>query len=74
MKIRQRKESRQGQYDKFGEEKTEKIVRENDLRFIINLTDYLDTGLFLDHRITRTKVREEAKNKNVLNQSLSQTL
>lgn len=67
MKTRQRKEGRQGQYEKLGMEKTEKIVREADLKFIINLTDYLDTGLFLDHRITRGKVREEAQGKNVLN-------
>jgi 23S rRNA (cytosine1962-C5)-methyltransferase len=67
MKVRKRKEGRQGQYDKFAEEKVEKIVRENDLKFIINLTDYLDTGLFLDHRITRNKVREEAKGLKVLN-------
>lgn len=67
VKTRQRKESRQGQYEKFGENKVEKIVRESDLKFIINLTDYLDTGLFLDHRITRAKVREEAKGMKVLN-------
>ncbi len=42
-------------------------VEENGLKFLINLTDYLDTGLFLDHRITREMVRKESKNKNVLN-------
>jgi 23S rRNA (guanine2069-N7)-methyltransferase len=42
-------------------------VQENDLKFLINLTDYLDTGLFLDHRITREMVRKESANKNVLN-------
>lgn len=67
MKERQRKPGRQGQYEKFGEEKTEKIVPEADLNFIINLTDYLDTGLFLDHRITRGMVREEASGMKVLN-------
>jgi 23S rRNA (cytosine1962-C5)-methyltransferase len=67
MKERQRKEGRQGQYEKFGEEKKEFIVKENGLSFILNLTDYLDTGLFLDHRITRAMVRERAKGKNVLN-------
>ncbi len=67
MKIRQRKAGRQGQYEKFGEERTEKIVPENGLSFIINLTDYLDTGLFLDHRITRDMVRNEAKGCHVLN-------
>jgi len=67
MKVRQRKAGRQGQYEKFGEEKIERIVPEGGLNFIINLTDYLDTGLFLDHRITRGMVREQAKGKRVLN-------
>lgn len=67
MKQRQRKAGRQGQYDKFAEQKTERIVPENGLSFIVNLTDYLDTGLFLDHRITRGLFREDARNKNVLN-------
>lgn len=67
MKVRQRKAGRQGQYEKFGEEKVERIVPEGGLSFIINLTDYLDTGLFLDHRITRGMVRDEAKGKRVLN-------
>lgn len=67
MKVRQRKAGRQGQYEKFAEQKEERIVPEGGLSFIINLTDYLDTGLFLDHRITRGMVREEAKGKKVLN-------
>ncbi|MBC7552519.1 MAG: class I SAM-dependent methyltransferase, partial [Taibaiella sp.] len=67
MKVRQRKEGRQGQYDKFAEEKTERIVPEGGFNFIVNLTDYLDTGLFLDHRITRGMVRDEAKGMHVLN-------
>lgn len=67
IKVRQRKAGRQGQYEKFGEEKTERIVPEGGLRFILNLTDYLDTGLFLDHRITRGMVREAAAGKRVLN-------
>jgi len=67
MKQRQRKAGRQGQYEKFGEEKAERIVHEGGLSFIINLTDYLDTGLFLDHRITRGMVRDESAGKRVLN-------
>ncbi len=67
MKVRQRKAGRQGQYEKFDEQKQERIVPEGGLNFIINLTDYLDTGLFLDHRITRGMVRNEAKGMNVLN-------
>lgn len=70
MKVRQRKAGRQGQYEKFNEEKDlkiERIVPEGGLSFILNLTDYLDTGLFLDHRITRGMVRNEAKGMHVLN-------
>jgi len=67
FKIRQRKAGRQGQYEKLDIAKTEKIVQEGGLSFIINLTDYLDTGLFLDHRITRGMVRAAAKGQDVLN-------
>ncbi len=42
-------------------------VKENGLKFLVNLTDYLDTGLFLDHRVTREMVRKELKDKRVLN-------
>jgi 23S rRNA (cytosine1962-C5)-methyltransferase len=67
LKLRQRKPGRLGQYQKTAEEKTEFMVEENGLKFIINLSDYLDTGLFLDHRVTREKVKAEAKEKKVLN-------
>ena len=67
LKRRQRKAGRQGQYQRFGDETVERIVPESDLSFIINLTDYLDTGLFLDHRITRSRVRQESEGKKVLN-------
>jgi 23S rRNA (cytosine1962-C5)-methyltransferase len=67
MKERKRKAGRQDQYEKFGEDKVERIVPESDLHFIINLTDYLDTGLFLDHRITREMVRKEIEGKRFLN-------
>ncbi|HWN83377.1 MAG TPA: class I SAM-dependent methyltransferase, partial [Candidatus Udaeobacter sp.] len=42
-------------------------VGEGGLRFLVNLSDYIDTGLFLDHRITRGLVRAEAQGKRVLN-------
>jgi 23S rRNA (cytosine1962-C5)-methyltransferase len=67
MKERARKAGRQGQYEKFDGQKTERIVSENGLSFIVNLSDYLDTGLFLDHRITREMVRSESAGKTVLN-------
>jgi len=67
LKLRQRKPGRLGQYQKTGGTRSELIVHENGLKFIVNLSDYLDTGLFLDHRITREMVKDEAKNKGILN-------
>lgn len=67
LKLRQRKEGRQGQYQKFDQRKNEFEVKENGLSFIVNLTDYLDTGLFLDHRTTRKMVQEISRDKKVLN-------
>lgn len=67
VKLRQRKEGRLGQYQKVDEAKNEFVVKEANLGFIVNLSDYLDTGLFLDHRLTRSMVRDEAKAKRVLN-------
>ncbi|CAL1516649.1 class I SAM-dependent methyltransferase [Chitinophaga sp. MM2321] len=67
VKQRQRKENRKGQYEKLSLESHEMTVLEAGLKFKVNLSDYLDTGLFLDHRITRSMVREEVKDKKVLN-------
>ena len=67
LKLRQRKPGRLGQYQKFDEVQHEFIVEENGLKFIVNLSDYLDTGLFLDHRLTRERVKAESKDKKVLN-------
>lgn len=67
LKLRQRKPGRLGQYQKFGEVQHEFVVNENGLKFIVNLSDYLDTGLFLDHRTTRQMVKEQCAGKRVLN-------
>jgi 23S rRNA (cytosine1962-C5)-methyltransferase len=67
LKLRQKKEGRLGQYQKLAEKRDEFIVKEGGLKFIVNLIDYLDTGLFLDHRLTRQMVKEMAKDKKVLN-------
>ena len=67
LKLRQKKPGRLGQYQKTAEKRSESVVEENGLRFIVNLSDYLDTGLFLDHRVTREKIRGEAKDKKILN-------
>ena len=42
-------------------------VREGGCRFLVNFTDYLDTGLFLDHRITRSMIAEQVQGKSFLN-------
>jgi 23S rRNA (guanine2445-N2)-methyltransferase / 23S rRNA (guanine2069-N7)-methyltransferase len=42
-------------------------VHEGELKFLVNLRDYLDTGLFLDHRPLRARVRELANGKRFLN-------
>lgn len=56
-----------GQYRREGDRGVEKVVHEGGLRFLVNLSDYHDTGLFLDHRLTRAMVREQARGKRVLN-------
>lgn len=66
FKLRKR-QSGTDQYEKLSIAQREFVVVENGLGFIVNLTDYLDTGLFLDHRQTRMMVAMEAKNKVVLN-------
>lgn len=67
LKLRQRKPGKLGQYQKQETAQQEIEVDENGLKFIVNLSDYLDTGLFLDHRTTRQMVKEIAKEKRVLN-------
>lgn len=67
LKLRQRKPGRLGQYQKYDEVQHEFVVEENELKFFINLSDYLDTGLFLDHRITRQMVRAQSAGKKILN-------
>lgn len=69
LRVRKRMSHREGQYEKAEEVIASKIitVQENGHQFLVNLNDYLDTGLFLDHRITRQIVAEQAPQKNVLN-------
>jgi len=55
------------QYDRVGETSFRRIAAEGGLRFEVNLSDYIDTGLFLDHRITREMVRLESADRHVLN-------
>lgn len=67
--VRQRKRMshREDQYEKMDTKQEFFTVLENGHKFLVNLSDYLDTGLFLDHRITRKMVQELCKDKHVLN-------
>lgn len=67
--ILKRRERQKGlnQYQKFSEDKDYFPVQEGSAFFWVNLFDYLDTGLFLDHRPMRYKIYKMAKNKKVLN-------
>jgi 23S rRNA (cytosine1962-C5)-methyltransferase len=70
LKRRAQQKDRQegdGQYHRLGDRRAVKPVREQGLQFEVNLSDYLDTGLFLDHRPTRARVRDESAGKAVLN-------
>jgi len=66
LKQRQ-KQKGMSQYEKTADVRFEKIVGEGDIVFKVNLSDYLDTGLFPDRRLLRVMVRGEVKEKKVLN-------
>ncbi len=66
LKLRQRQRGTQ-QYEAHAKQKQRIKVGEQGHDFWINLTDYLDTGLFLDHRITRQKMAEKAAGQDFLN-------
>ncbi|OAV43502.1 class I SAM-dependent methyltransferase [Lewinella sp. 4G2] len=60
FKLRKR-QSGTDQYEKLSVAQREFTVAENGLGFIVNLTDYLDTGLFLDHRQTRMMIAKDVQ-------------
>ncbi|MBF0198999.1 MAG: class I SAM-dependent methyltransferase [Planctomycetes bacterium] len=55
------------QYEKCDQRAVEKLVVEQGLKFKTNLSDYVDTGLFLDHRPARAALREYCSGLRVLN-------
>jgi 23S rRNA (guanine2445-N2)-methyltransferase / 23S rRNA (guanine2069-N7)-methyltransferase len=66
--LRQRRRTTRGeQYEKLGDVAEFQLVEESGLKFWVNFSDYLDTGLFLDHRITRQRLRADAAGKRFLN-------
>lgn len=67
QKLR-KKQKGENQYEKIESERTvESCVQECGQLFKVNLSDYLDTGLFFDHRPLRSVVRSECAGKSVLN-------
>ncbi len=66
LKRRERQRGAE-QYQRLDSRQEVLVAQEGGLQFEVNLSDYLDTGLFLDHRITRGMVRELAAGKRFLN-------
>lgn len=67
--VCKRRDRQQGlqQYQRLADDAQWLVAHEAGLRFRVNLSDYIDTGLFLDHRITRGMVRDVARDQRVLN-------
>ena len=65
-RMRQRHDSA-AQYDRMSARSFYRDVHEKDMVFRVNLSDYLDTGLFLDSRKKRALLRDQAAGKRVLN-------
>ncbi|HEV2228712.1 MAG TPA: bifunctional 23S rRNA (guanine(2069)-N(7))-methyltransferase RlmK/23S rRNA (guanine(2445)-N(2))-methyltransferase RlmL [Steroidobacteraceae bacterium] len=68
IRVRTRRRTPRGeQYGKLGERQRFHVVAEGGLRFRVNFDDYLDTGLFLDHRLTRARLGGAARGRSFLN-------
>ncbi len=66
--LKQRsRQSGKSQYRRLNDQKQHFEVSEGGCRFLVNLTDYLDTGLFLDHRPMRLRIQKKAAGKRFLN-------
>ena len=66
MKTREKQKGK-SQYQKLGEKGDFFEVSEFNAKLWVNLTDYLDTGLFLDHRVARKMLGQMSKGKDFLN-------
>ena len=70
IKHRGRQRNEEGgrdQYERYDTRGVITTVQEHGMKFEINLSDYLDVGLFLDHRPTRLAMQQRAQGKRVLN-------
>ncbi|MEW6997028.1 bifunctional 23S rRNA (guanine(2069)-N(7))-methyltransferase RlmK/23S rRNA (guanine(2445)-N(2))-methyltransferase RlmL [Colwelliaceae bacterium BS250] len=66
LKVRSKQKGK-NQYEQLGKTKQSLTVKEYDALLKVNLWDYLDTGLFLDHRKTRKIVAKKSQGKTLLN-------
>lgn len=66
VKVR-KKQKGEEQYTPMAKQNRTMVVEEFGAKFKVNLFDYLDTGLFLDHRLARRYIQENAKDKRFLN-------
>jgi len=64
---RRERQSGTKQYERQASQGTFTEVSEGGVKLLVNLTDYLDTGLFLDHRPLRLRIQREAAGKRFLN-------
>ncbi len=68
IRIRMRRQQKgSSQYEKIDERANFHVVEEGGLKLEVNFDDYLDTGLFLDHRLTRARLRDAATGRRFLN-------
>ncbi|MBA0203415.1 bifunctional 23S rRNA (guanine(2069)-N(7))-methyltransferase RlmK/23S rRNA (guanine(2445)-N(2))-methyltransferase RlmL [Pectobacterium aroidearum] len=66
LKTRERQKGK-NQYEKLAQKGDFLLMEEFGAKLWVNLTDYLDTGLFLDHRIARKMLGEMSRGKDFLN-------
>ncbi len=66
-RLRRTRPATGDRYGQLGARSLRLVVEERPFRFLVNLTDYVDTGLFVDMRPLRARVREEASGRSLLN-------
>lgn len=64
---KRRRQKGPDQYRRMGDKRDRLVVHEGSVKALVNLHDYLDTGLFLDHRPLRDWLGKEAKGRHFLN-------
>ena len=67
LKQRRTRPAEGARYERLASKGERIEVRERGLRFLCNLDDFIDTGLFPDHRETRARVRADARGARMLN-------